>query len=462
MDKRKSDDIKRLITVLAFIIIIIILVIVLILITHRKSGTSPTNNNAVNNTNNNTSADTNNEINNIQNTNVSNGTNNNIKNNNSGGYLEEVADLESYFWLKDRLSLYYSSNDLEDPTMLMDKDVINELGVTVDNYRKFNDFDAPIFRIDKIYEQILNKNRSLYVVKLRYGKSEEDAKDSIVWVEKDTSSNTFSIYPYEYLKMKNYLDFKEGDTVPVDSSKIIEKNAENKYSEDDDDIDEDTELCMKGLFERYKFDLLVDREHLYSILEIDYKNAKYSNLEDLKKYINDNRTDLYLDMISEYKVVNYNEYVEYRAICNSQRNYVFNAKNMMDYTVSLDNYSVVQNKDTYNAFLPAAQAKYCVDRVVQALNYKDYDFVYSKLNPVQKNNYYKNVNEFKNYLSKALYEQNSYEIDDNYLIISDNVYQFTVTIRDATGGEFTYSKFTMAVTLKDDADFIISIVNSDN
>lgn len=52
--------------------------------------------------------------------------------------------------------------------------------------------------------------------------------------------------------------------------------------------------------------------------------------------------------------------------------------------------------------------------------------------------------------------------DDNYLIISDNVYQFTVTIRDATGGEFTYSKFTMAVTLKDDADFIISIVNSDN
>ena len=229
MDKRKSDDIKRLIKVLAFIIIIIILVIVLILITHRKSGTSPTNNNAVNNTNNNTSADTNNEINNIQNTNVSDGTNNN----NSDGYLEEVADLESYFWLKDRLSLYYSSNDLDDPTMLMDKDVINELGVTVDNYRKFNDFDAPIFRIDKIYEQILNKNRSLYVVKLRYGKSEEDAKDSIVWVEKDTSSNTFSIYPYEYLKIKNYLNFKEGDTVPVNSSKIIEKNAENKYSEED-------------------------------------------------------------------------------------------------------------------------------------------------------------------------------------------------------------------------------------
>lgn len=463
MDKRKPEDIKRLITVLAFIIIIIVLVIILILFAHKKSDDFPKNNNTSNNdtyVNN-----TNNKDDSVTNSNIidSNNTDNNTQSNINTGTLEKIIDLESYFWLKDRLSFYYSSNELEDPTMLMDKTVIDELGLTVDNYRNFNNFDGPIFRMDEIYKQNLNQNEILYVVKLRYGKSEKDVKDSIVWVEKDLSTSTFSIYPYEYLRLKNYTDFKEGDTVPVDSNKSIEKNRENNYSEEDEeDLEEDTKLCMKGLFERYKFDLLVDREHLYSILEIDYKNAKYSNLEDLKKYINDNRTDLYLDMISEYKVVNYNEYVEYRAICNSQRNYVFNAKNMMDYTVSLDNYSVVQNKDTYNAFLPAAQAKYCVDRVVQALNYKDYDFVYSKLNPVQKNNYYKNVNEFKNYLSKALYEQNSYEIDDNYLIISDNVYQFTVTIRDATGGEFTYSKFTMAVTLKDDADFTISIVNSDN
>ena len=207
---------------------------------------------------------------------------------------------------------------------------------------------------------------------------------------------------------------------------------------------------------------MIDNEHLYEILSDEYKKTKFPEISEFKQYIKEHISDLNSDTLSEYKIVNYNEYVEYRAICKSQRNIVFNAKNMMDYTISLDNYTIVQNKDMYNAFLPAAEAKYCVDRVVQALNYKDYDFVYSKLNPVQKNNYYKNVNEFKNYLSKALYEQNSYEIDDNYLIISDNVYQFTVTIRDATGGEFTYSKFTMAVTLKDDADFIISIVNSDN
>ena len=133
---------------------------------------------------------------------------------------------------------------------------------------------------------------------------------------------------------------------------------------------------------------------------------------------------------------------------------------MMDYTISLDNYTIVQNKDMYNAFLPAAEAKYCVDRVVQAFNYKDYDFVYSKLNPVQKNNYFKNENDFKEYLSKALFEQNSYEIDDNYLIISDKVYQFNVIITDATEKNSLNMNYTMTVTLKDDADFSISIVNN--
>ena len=322
MDKRKSDDIKRLITVLAFIIIIIVLVIILILITHKKSDDFPKSNNtsnnntSVNNTNNKNDSETNSNI--ID--------SNNTQSNINTGKLEKIIDLESYFWLKDRLSFYYSSNELEDPTMLMDKTVIDELGLTVDNYRNFNNFDGPIFRIDEIYKQNLNQNEILYVVKLRYGKSEKDVKDSIVWVKKDLSSSTFSVYPYEYLRLKNYTNFQEGDTVPVDGSKSIEKNRENSYLEnEDDDTEDDTKLCMKGLFERYKFDLLIDREHLYSILEVDYKNSKYSDIEDLKKYINDNKTDLYLDAISEYKVIDYNEFIEYRAICKSQRNYVFNA-----------------------------------------------------------------------------------------------------------------------------------------
>lgn len=462
MDRRKSDDIKRLTIVISFILIIVVLLIGFILITHNEDDSTPKKNDMVNEINSNTAS--NEENGNTSNTNSDVGKNTTGYNQNYySGRLKKIVDMESYFWLKDRISLYYTSNYLFNPVEMMDKEVIDELNMTNDNYKKFNDFTSPSFRIDEIYEQIISKSMILYVVKLKYGTNEQDVKNSTIWVKKDSNNDTFSIYPYEYLKIKDYLDFKEGDVISVDGKISIDENAESKYLKalEEDNV-KDTEKCMKELFERYKFDLLMDNNHLYEILTNEYKTTTFSKESDFEEYLNENIEILESDKLSEYKVIDYNEYVEYRGIGNSQRNYVFNVENMMNYTVSLDNYSVIQNKDTYNAFFPAAQAKYCVDRIVQAFNYKDYDFVYSKLNPVQKNNYYKNIDEFKEYLSKTLYEQNSYEIDDNYLIISDSVYQFTVTLRDATGKEFTYSKFTMTVTLKDDSDFVISIVNSDN
>ena len=455
MEKKKSDKIKTLVIILVFILILIALLVFFILFTHQKDDGITVGNTVQNNVIDNTN-DGENTLNNSNSQNTNNSYSTEGEDKNDTKKLNSVTDMSSYFWLKDVLEKYYSSNELEDPTVMLDKDVIKELGITADNYRKFNDFDGPMFRIDKMYKQVLDDNKEIYVVKHKVGKSKTDVKDSIVWIEKDGNNSTFSIYPNEYLKEKNYLDFKEGDTLPVNFSKNISPNTENKFEEEDSHSAED---CMKGLFERYKFDLMADEEHLYNLLDEDYKNLKYPDINNLKQYISNNRTDLYLDSLSEYKVINYNTYIEYRAICKSGRNFVFHVRNMMDYNILLDNYNIV-NKDTYNAFLPAARAKYCINRVVEALNYKDYDFIYSKLNPVQKNNYYKNINDFKEFLEKNSYEANNYEIDDDYLIISDgSVYQFKVKITDATGEDFSYITFTMAVTLKDDTDFAVSITN---
>lgn len=460
MDKRESDNIKRLVIVFAFILIVIVILIGFILLTHRKGNSIPiSNNNTANNISNSNVVDNNttdNETKN-QNTNTSNITENNNGMISSENKLKKTIDKEVYFWLKDRITEYFSSNDLDDPTKIIDNNVINELNLTKDNYRRFNNFDGPIFRIDEIYEQVLDTEKSIYIAKLRYGKSEDDIKDTILWVKRDKENKTFSVFPYEYIRLKNYTELKVGDKIPIDTEKSIAKNIENQY-EEDDNRNISAEICMKGLFERYKFDLLIDNNHLYNLIEESYRNIKYPNFEDLKKYINQNRTDLYLDTLNEYKVINYDTYVEYRAICNSKRNFVFNVKNMMDYTISLDNYNIVQNEDTYDAFFPAAQAKYCVDRVVQAINYKDYDFVYSKLNSVQKNNYYKNINDFRKFLAENSYSENDYTIEDNYLIISDNVYQFTVILTDSLKENPQNITLTMTVTLQDGTDFRISIV----
>ncbi len=452
MDK-KSNKIKKLITILFLILVVIASLAIVIFFSNRQNGIVPSANNNTDNTNSNELVD-NNETNN-SNTGNTGATNNTVNSEiTNEETLKKVIDMNSYFWAKEVLTDYYSSNDYDEPVTLMDTDVVNELGVTDNNYRKLNDFDAPIFRIDEIYKQKLDTNIYLYIIKNRFGKNKSDVKDSILWAKQDLKNKTFSIYPYEYLRIKNYLDFKEGDKISLESIQPIEKKDENQYIFDNS---VDSQDCMKGLFERYKFDLLLDEEHLYDLLDEDYKNSKYQNLNELKQYIANNKTDLYLDNLSEYTIVNYDNYIEYKASCENKRNYVFKVKNMMDYKIMLDSYKVIQNEEMYNSFLPDAQAKYCVDRIIQAINYGDYEFVYGKLNQVQKNNYYKNYNDFKDYITKNFFKENNYELGDDFLIVSEGaVYQFDVKITDATGEDYSYGKFVMTVTLKDN-DFEISI-----
>lgn len=136
MNKKKPEDIKRLAMVITFICIIILLLIVLIWLTHSKDKTSPRINNVVNEINNNTSGDYRNDESNYKND-ISN-TNTSINENNQSDYsgkLTKVVDMEIYFWIKDRTSLYYSSNYLYNPLEMMDEEVINELNMTSDNYK---------------------------------------------------------------------------------------------------------------------------------------------------------------------------------------------------------------------------------------------------------------------------------------------------------------------------------------
>ena len=227
MDK-KLDKKKKLITILFLILVVIASLAIVIYFSNRQNIVNPSAKNNTNNTTLNELTD-NNETNNsnAQNKEVTNNTVSNETTNEET--LKQVTDMNSYFWVKEVLNNYYSSNDYDEPVTLMDIDVVNDLGVTNDNYRKFNDFDAPIFRIDEIYKQKLDADIYLYIIKNRFGKNKSDVKDTILWAKQDLKNKTFSIYPYEYLRIKNYFNFKEGDKVSFSSIQSIEKKDENQY-----------------------------------------------------------------------------------------------------------------------------------------------------------------------------------------------------------------------------------------
>lgn len=468
MEKKKSDKIRNLIIVFALIFLIIALIVFFILITRKSQDKNSVKNEVPQN------EVTNNINNSIRNENTTNATNSNSTNDitnttNSSNLteiekayaemeksLKKVTDMKTYFLMKNLLTRYYASNDFENPVEIIGKEAINEMGLTKENYRKYNDFDAPIFRIDEIYEQRFGSGEYIYVIKHKYGKTNLDAKDSIIWVRKDNYNKLFCIYPYEYLKAKNYTGFGDGDKIPKFFEDSIEENSENTY---EDITTVDTETCMKGLFERYKFDLLADEIHLYNSLNEEYRNIKFPSIADLTNYIRSNKNSLYLDYLTGYKAERHSGYVEYSAVCGSKRTFIFNVNNMMDYNICLDEYTILQDEKEYNSYLSEAQSTACLNRVLMALNANDYEFLYGKLSVVQKNNTYRNINDFKNFIDKCKYEESIFEVDTDYLIVADNVYQFYIKVTDASKKDGSYKQLTIVITLKENSDFSMSIAS---
>ena len=82
------------------------------------------------------------------------------------------------------------------------------------------------------------------------------------------------------------------------------------------------------MFSRYKFDVLLDIEHLYNIIDENYKKIKFASIEDFKQYINSNKSDLIIDSLLKYKTEENDEenYTKYVGICSSGKEYVYRQK----------------------------------------------------------------------------------------------------------------------------------------
>lgn len=444
--KNKANIIKRLI--IALICILFVVITIILFLNMQKKDQD--------NVQNEIEYDDDNGINSIENDNIISNTLNETDNNIQIKYshkLEPVYDMNTYFLIKQCMEIYYDSIAIDDVQTLIDEDVTEKMNIN--DIESIKNTDLPAFSIDNIYKQRLSSNLNIYVIYYRVEKNSTNSLNSTIWIKVNDKDKDFSIYPYEYLKLNNYLNLKENDTINISTTKNINKDKKNTYN---DDISYGTKDCMNELFKRYKFDLVLDLEHLYNSLNEEYKNIKFPTFEEFQSFVNENENDLYLDSINTYNVTDYGQSIEYKGTGGTNRTYVFNIINLMDYRLSFDDYEIVQSEEFYDKFLPQAKARYCIDRIVKAINNNDYEFIYSKLNPIQKNNYFENIDELESFIEEKFYEENSYEINEEYLIISDDVYQFDVKMTDKTGNSNSARNYTMTVTLKENADFTISIV----
>lgn len=213
----------------------------------------------------------------------------------------------------------------------------------------------------------------------------------------------------------------------------------------------------------YKALMLSNTNEAYKYLDNEYRNLKYGSLQEYKDFIISNNDDINDFEMKAYSI-NGNRYV-----CKDGKDnfYIFNVNKVLDYTVVLDTYTVdlPEFTEKYNKVSAQEKVALNINKVITALNDKDYKYIYNKLADSFKDNYFNNEDELKEYLSNKLYDNN----EINFGKFSDEgngIYTYEIELseisneneaaQEGKGDNFARIKMNVVMQLKEGTDFVMS------
>lgn len=296
-------------------------------------------------------------------------------------------------------------------------------------------------------------------------------------VNLDLSSNAFSIIPID----KSEYDRKISEPVKANDNQedTVEKNDNNlipqKYYEEADIID----IYLQDYIELALF----NPEMAYQTINEDYRIKKFETYQEYEEYIAEKREELetmcksirkqYTDFetyqeyeeyyrqvsktdIKQYKVEEINGKKRYICIAGNDRYYIFDINSIMDYTVILDTYTVdlPEFTEQYNSANDSEKAGLNLQKVVDALNDKDYKYVYNKLDETFKENNFPDLGKFKQYVEDNLYTSIEAEFSDYKN--SGNIHMYDVSFKNKKDQNDTPITKTFIIKLLDGTDFTMS------
>lgn len=271
----------------------------------------------------------------------------------------------------------------------------------------------------------------------------------------NTSKMNFSVEPTE--KEYNELVSLEATNVNIQEytyNKISSKkvNAEN---------------ISTDYFTRFKRLCLSAPEVAYKYLDEEYKNVRFGNIDNFKKYILDNQEVLKTDTIDKYLVNVKDNITEYVCMNQYQNTYMFDEKSPMEYTVKLDTYTITTDKfkTEYKKGNDQTKVLMNINKFILMINNQDFSAAYNVLDQTFRDNYFKTQDIFEDYVKRNMYRYN--EIQFGQFENNGNVYVCEASLSDLTEGKYKdetkgtggsgyiYSwKFMMQ--LKEDTDFVMS------
>lgn len=317
----------------------------------------------------------------------------------------KISDAPRFYTISDCINKYIDAiqkNESDILYNLSDKDYIKNNSVINDVDVSKND-KIMVYQIHGLY----NRKIEQYIAQcFLINQESNNIKTVFFKISLDTYNFTFSAMPISTSSIEN-VHLQE-------VTEDIEKNENNSYSY----IRYDEKEIVRKYYTFYNNLLLYAPKEAYIYLNEEYKSLKFNNnYDNFVEYINRNRNKIESSVITTYSAEN-NKYI---LTNNFKNSYILEENEFMDFDICLDSYTI--KPEDFNGYTEEDKAVYYANEVINMINYKEYENLYSQINSTFKENNFDNINKFINYISGNFYDNNyitSTEIEqvDRYYAIN--------------------------------------------
>lgn len=337
-------------------------------------------------------------------------------------FLEEIYNILDINYIKD-------SN--------MNKDALYDI---ISKYNK----DEEI-RIEDVYLLEKSSSINIYIIYARHMK--ENAEHMIL-IKTDSLNSTYSIFFEDYIEKYDISEKSENIEINADS---IEENKSNKFRY----ANISDEQMALNYFQDLRWLILNDSKGLYNKLDEKYKKAKFKTDEEYMSYIENLKDIILRRKVDKYQIKEYGDYKQYVCMDQKGRYYIFRENAIMEYTLLLDTYTVdlPEFLEKYNKASENEKLGMNIEKVLEAVNNKDYKYVYEKLNKTFRDNNFSDINNFEKYIKSKFF--NISDIEYKSYKQQGNTYVYNINIKDVEN-ENNIKEFNIIIKLKDGTDFEIS------
>ena len=355
-------------------------------------------------------------------------------------YDEEVGDLDKELEAE-------KARNKRSLISFFDEGYIIETSLSTDNIQeKLGNYNDLYVLIENMYIKDITVNLKAYFI---FGTLTEKTKDFKLMVVTDSYNGTFNIYTSEYIdKYKLYELSKDELKNQLFNTAEIKNRIYNKYSYK---VVQDEEYA-KELLKSYTETIRYNIKYSYNNLAEEYKTSKFENIAEYEKYIEENKISIIATTLKYYQYNIFDGYIQYVCIDQNGRYYIFNQTSIMNYSLYLDNYTIDLPEFTskYETATTYEKVALNIQKIVEALNAKDYKYVYSKLADEFKSNYFKTYEDFEEYAKTTFDVEN--EVTFMNYTESDELSTYQITLK---GKSKTITK-TIVMRLDEGTNFVMS------